>query len=57
MTRPPVLDVVQNLIGPDILVLSSIFFVKEPGLGHLVSWHQDSRFFRRDGRPLRALTA
>jgi len=49
--------VVQDLIGPDILVLSSIFFVKEPGLGHFVSWHQDSRFFRRDGRPLRALTA
>ena len=38
-------------------MLSSIFFVKEPGRGHFVSWHQDSRFFRRDGRPLRALTA
>lgn len=57
VTRPPVLDVVQDLIGPDILVLSSIFFVKEPGLGHFVSWHQDSRYFRRDGHPLRALTA
>ena len=57
VTQPRVLDVVQELIGPDILVLSSIVFVKEPGLGQFVSWHQDSRYFRRDGRPLRALTA
>jgi phytanoyl-CoA dioxygenase PhyH len=57
VTWSPVLDVVQDLIGPDILVLSSIFFVKEPGLGRFVSWHQDSRYFRRNGRPLRALTA
>src|SRR5688572_23765359 len=38
VTRPPVLDLVQDLTGPDILVLSAIFFAKEPGLGDFVSW-------------------
>jgi hypothetical protein len=56
VTWPVVLDAVQDLIGGDILVLSSILFVKKPGQRQFVSWHQDSRFFRRDGRPLRALT-
>ena len=51
-----VLDAVEDLLGPDVLVLSSIFFVKDPGHPHYVSWHQDGRPFARDGRPLRVLS-
>jgi non-heme Fe2+,alpha-ketoglutarate-dependent halogenase len=54
---PAVLDAVEDLIGPDVLLLSSIFFVKDPGQPSYVSWHQDGRAYRREGHPVRALSA
>jgi Phytanoyl-CoA dioxygenase (PhyH) len=55
---PAVLDAVEDLLGPDVLVLSSIVFVKDPGQPSFVSWHQDGRGVQScvDGR-LRALSA
>jgi hypothetical protein len=42
---PRILDVVEDLIGPDILVWTSTFWVKEPGSATFAAWHQDSTYF------------
>jgi non-haem Fe2+, alpha-ketoglutarate-dependent halogenase len=44
-TRPRVLDAVEQILGPDILIWSSQFFIKDPGDGGFVSWHQDSTYW------------
>ncbi len=43
-THPMILDVVERIIGPDILVHSSSLFFKRPGKS-FVSWHQDSNYW------------
>jgi hypothetical protein len=43
-THPRVLDAVEQIIGPDILVHSTTLFSKHPG-GKFVSWHQDSLYW------------
>lgn len=45
---PRVLDVVEDLIGPDILVWTSTFWVKEPRSPHVAAWHQDNAYFGLD---------
>jgi hypothetical protein len=40
-----ILDAVEDLIGPDILVWTSTFFIKEPGSKTFAAWHQDGAFF------------
>jgi non-haem Fe2+, alpha-ketoglutarate-dependent halogenase len=40
-----VLDAVEDVIGPDILVFASKFWIKGGGDGTFVSWHQDSAYF------------
>ena len=40
-----ILDVVEQLIGPNILVWGSTFFIKEPHTESFVSWHQDLRYW------------
>lgn len=42
MRNPAILDMVEDLIGPDIMVWSSHLYPKEPGDGRFISWHQDS---------------
>jgi ectoine hydroxylase-related dioxygenase (phytanoyl-CoA dioxygenase family) len=42
---PRLLDAVESLIGPDIMVWSSGVFWKGPHSGSYVSWHQDSTNF------------
>ena len=39
-----VLDVVEDLIGPDIALWGSVLFIKEPQTSHFVSWHQDATY-------------
>ena len=41
----PVLDGVEDIIGPDVLLWSSIFITKEPGDRKFVSWHQDLTYW------------
>jgi ectoine hydroxylase-related dioxygenase (phytanoyl-CoA dioxygenase family) len=36
------LDMVEDLIGPDILVTNTVFRIKEPGSRTEYGWHQDS---------------
>lgn len=43
--HPHVLDAVESLLGPDLLCWNSSFFVKEPGDGRYVSWHQDATYW------------
>lgn len=45
MRRPEILDRVEALIGPDILVWQSGFFAKHPGDKGYVSWHQDATYW------------
>ena len=45
---PRILDVVEALLGPDLLVWGSTFFIKEPQSDEFVSWHQDLRYWGLD---------
>lgn len=42
---PRILDAVEALIGPDILVFTSTMFIKEPKSDAVAAWHQDATFF------------
>ena len=44
-SHPAILDAVEDLIGPNILVFASKFWIKGGGDGSYVSWHQDSAYF------------
>ena len=43
--HPRILDVVEDLIGPDILVWTATFFIKEPHSPTFAAWHQDLTYF------------
>ncbi|MBT3557390.1 MAG: phytanoyl-CoA dioxygenase [Rhodospirillales bacterium] len=42
--HPAILDAVEDIIGPDILVFGTVLFIKEPGDPGFVSWHQDGKY-------------
>lgn len=44
-TLPGVLDIVEQLIGPDILLYNVTYVVKDPGSTAHVSWHQDLTYW------------
>ena len=43
--HPRILDAIEDLIGPDILVWTSTFFIKEPHSPTYAAWHQDGGYF------------
>jgi hypothetical protein len=43
--HPKVLDVVEDLIGPDILVYTATWFIKEAQSPTFAAWHQDATYF------------
>ncbi len=43
--HPRILDAVEDVIGPDILVYHSTLFLKEARSPAYVRWHQDSTYF------------
>lgn len=43
--HPRILDAVEDLIGPDILVFHLTLWAKEPRSDAFVAWHQDSTYF------------
>lgn len=46
LTRDPrVLDPISQLIGPDILLWNTLFWIKEAGTNDFVSWHQDTKYW------------
>lgn len=46
--HPAVLDAVEDLIGPDLLVYHLTMWIKDPGDAAFVSWHQDGTYFGLD---------
>jgi non-heme Fe2+,alpha-ketoglutarate-dependent halogenase len=42
---PAILDAIESLIGPDILIFTSTMFVKEPQTDAVTLWHQDAAYF------------
>lgn len=47
-TAPAVLDAVESLIGPDILLLATHFFCKYGREERFVAWHQDVTYWALD---------
>jgi hypothetical protein len=45
---PSILDLVEDLIGPDIMVWSGDWWIKEAQSSSFVSWHQDSQYWGLD---------
>ncbi|MCX7362639.1 MAG: phytanoyl-CoA dioxygenase family protein [Alphaproteobacteria bacterium] len=43
--HPRILDVVEDVIGPDILVWTGTFFIKEAASPTFAAWHQDATYF------------
>jgi non-haem Fe2+, alpha-ketoglutarate-dependent halogenase len=48
--HPRILDAVEDVIGPDILVWTSTFFIKEAHSPTFAAWHQDSTYFGLEPR-------
>lgn len=40
-----ILDHVEDLLGPDLLIFTSTFFIKEPHSPMIAAWHQDSTYY------------
>jgi non-heme Fe2+,alpha-ketoglutarate-dependent halogenase len=53
--HPKVLDAVESILGPNLLAWNSHWFIKEPGDGRYVGWHQDLTYWHLE--PDHALTA
>ena len=46
VAHPRILDAIEAVIGPNILVHATTIFGKQPGDGKFVSWHQDGYYMR-----------
>lgn len=44
-SHPRVLDAVESILGPNLLVWSSAWFPKMPGDKKYISWHQDATYW------------
>ncbi len=47
--KPHLLDAIEDVIGPDIVLYDSGFFIEEAGTPGFVSWHQDLTYCGFDG--------
>src|SRR5258708_17141639 len=47
--HPRVMDAVEDVLGPDIMVWTTNFFTKEAKTDDFVSWHQDSTYWGLSG--------
>ncbi len=45
MRHPAILDAAEDILGPNLLVWSSSFFIKDARDPSYVSWHQDSTYW------------
>ena len=43
--HPAILDLVEGVLGPDIMIYSVEFMIKEPGTKHVVTMHQDLAYW------------
>ncbi len=44
-SHPAILDAVESIIGPDIMLYDATFIIKEPNSPAHVSWHQDLTYW------------
>ncbi|MEX0959945.1 MAG: phytanoyl-CoA dioxygenase family protein [Burkholderiales bacterium] len=44
-TNPAILDLVEQLIGPDVILWGSQVFCKPPLTGKAIPWHQDGQYW------------
>lgn len=44
-THPPIVDMVESAIGPDVVLWGTTFFHKAAGVGRVVPWHRDGRYW------------
>lgn len=44
-TTPALLDAIEDLVGPDIMLVTSAVWAKNARDPHFVTWHQDSAYF------------
>lgn len=44
-TDAHLLDIVEDLLGPDLMIYHSTLWAKQGGAGEYVSWHQDNTYF------------
>ncbi len=56
LLHPAVLDLVEPIIGPDILLFSSHFICKPAGDGRRVPWHEDSAYWKGQWDPMEVVT-
>jgi len=42
--HPEIVNAVEDLLGPDLLLWGSVLFIKEPRTTAFVSWHQDATY-------------
>ncbi len=50
--HPRLLDAIEDLLGPDILLWDSGYIIKEPHTGGHVTWHQDLTYWGLDSDAL-----
>ncbi len=48
-TAPSLLDAVEQVLGPDVLLWRSVVFAKPPADAGYVGWHQDAAYWGLDG--------
>ena len=48
MRHPAILELVQPILGDDLMVWTTHIYPKEPGDGRFISWHQDSAHWGLD---------
>lgn len=53
---PEVVDLVEPILGPDIILFSTHFICKPKGDGRRVPWHEDSAYWRRLLDPMEVVT-
>jgi chlorinating enzyme len=56
LVDPRVLDVIEDFIGPDILLWSSHFIAKPKGDGKAVPWHTDGAYWGTRLQPMKVIT-
>ncbi len=51
-THPALLDAVESVLGPDVLLWDAAYVIKEPRDTRFVTWHQDLTYWGLDGDAL-----
>jgi hypothetical protein len=56
LAHPNVLDIIEDFIGPDIVLWSSHFIAKPKGDGRAVPWHTDGAYWNNRLNPMDVIT-